>query len=69
MARHRCVPAGGKSEVGVGEKAIVSRGGGEADSGGGVAFREPVGEFDAETRLAFDEGGRVLHRGLGVRRR
>lgn len=49
-------------EVGVGGKAIVGAGGSETDTGSGVAFGEPVGEFVANAGLEFDEWGRKWRR-------
>ena len=42
-------------KIGIGGEAVVDAGGRLAESGGGVAFGEPAGEFGAETRLMLDE--------------
>jgi hypothetical protein len=51
-----------ESEVGVGGEAVVCTGGGDADTGGGIAFSKPVGELLAETVLEFDRRERRLGR-------
>jgi len=42
-------------EVGPGGEAVVGAGGSEANSGGGVAFGEPLGELAADAGLEIDD--------------
>ena len=59
------IAAGGMTlKIGVGREAVVNARGSGADSGGGVAFGEPVCEFGTDARLKIDQLGVARARGL-----